>query len=336
MNIDYLVPQMYVEFDMEAKRNSGGGMMPNVNARKTVLQEKYKVNVVGSVAELTGDFCLVEALWFSQEYSPNISENRLRAMYADRIDKFFETPSTKVVVCSELEMARIPWWARAKIKHFPAGIVVNTCYLWNICVALGITPIGYLCDAVDPHLFKPAPKEMSVVAVGGLKHIKNPYTIFEVFRKLEGTGIKRIYIGNCAIWSNEKREEDMALVKAIKACTDEWIENASYIETAYHLSHAAIGINDTWHDVSSRTNQEMLMAGVVSVGGKHPLFEERVGIHGLETADEFVAVIKDLTEGFTKLPPAEKAKASRAFAIKNFSTEIFGQQFNEIVRSVYL
>ena len=335
MNIDYLVPQMYTEFDMEAQRNSGGGMMPNINARKTALESRYKVNVIGSIEEMSADFCLIESLWFTKEYSPRISENRLTAMYANRVDTFFQTPSTKVVVCSELEIARIPWWSRAKLKHYPAGIVVNTRYLWNICVALGITPIGYLCDAIDPHLFKPAPKEMSVVACGGLKHIKNPYLIFKVFKKLEGK-MKRIYIGNAAIWSNERRSEDIALVTEIKKCTDVWIENASYIETAYHLSRASIGINDTWHDVSSRINQEMLMSGVVSVAGKHPLFEERVGIHGLEIADAFVEAIKNLTKGFTKLPPAEKAKESREFALQNFSTDVFLQQFNEIVRSVYL
>ena len=337
MKIDYLVPQMYVEFDLEAKRNSGGGMMPNVNARKTALGQRYNVNVIGSPEEITADFCLIEALFFAQKHTTSQNPEEIewvKEQYASEIELLFEHPSTKVVACCELEIARIPWWARAKIKHFPEGIVVNTQYLWDICSALGVTPIGYLGDAIDPHLFKPAKKEMSVVACGGLKHIKNPYMLFEVFRKLEGK-IKRIYIGNAAIWSNERREEDASLVKELKKCVDVWIENASYVETAFHLAHAAIGINDTWHDVSSRTNQEMLMSGVVSVGGKHPLFENRTGVHGLETSDEFVSAIETLTNGYTELP-TEASEKSRDFALQNFSTDVFLSQFDEIIRSVYL
>lgn len=201
--------------------------------------------------------------------------------------------------------------------------------------ALGITPIGYLCDAIDPYLFKPAKKEMSVVAVGGLKHIKNPYLIFEVFEKLKDSGIERIYIGSAEIWSNENRYEDFVLANQIRSCTDIWIPNASYVDTAYYLSTAAIGINDTWHDVSSRTNQEMLMAEVISIGGSHPLFKDRPGIHGLKTADEFVDAIREITDDFSQIP-SERGQKGRHWALKNVSTDIFLEQFNELIRSVQL
>ena len=335
MKIDYLVPQMYTQFDLEAKRNAGGGMMPNVNSRKTALQQRYDVKCIGSVEEITADFCLIESLFFSFWHQDlDKSELTRNALYAQKIEDLYDTPCKKLIACCELELARIPWWSRAKIKHYALGITVNTSYLWDIIHALGITPIGYLCDAIDPHLFKPGEKDMSVVACGGLKHIKNPYMLFEVFQKLKGK-MKRVYIGNTAVWSNEKREEDVALMKELRSCVDVWIENASYVETAYHLAHAAIGINDTWHDVSSRTNQEMLMAGVVSVGGQHPLFNDRIGVHGLKTADEFVKAIESLTDGYTKLP-TEASQKSREFALKNFSSEVFLEQFSEIIRSSYL
>lgn len=337
MKLDYLVPTMYVDFDLEDTRSSGGGMSPNVNARATALRCQYNVRIIDSVEQMQSDFCLVESLWFSaaRDYKKGMTEEELLAKNAARMDLFYETPATKVVACCELEVARLPWWSRTKIKHLSAGIVVNTPYLWDIMRTLGVTPIGYLCDAVDPYLFKPAKKEMSVIAVGGLKHIKNPYLIFEVFEKLKGTGIKRIYVGSAEIWSDENRHEDMSLVNRIQDCTDVWIRNASYVDTAYHLSTAGIGINDTWHDVSSRVNQEMLMSEVISIGGTHPLFDGRPGIHGLKTADAFVEAIREVTQGFTEIPE-DKGKIGREWALKNVGTDAFLEQFNDIARNTYL
>ena len=103
MKIDYLVPAQYLSFDLETKRNSGGGMSPNVNARATALRQRYDVNLISTVEEMAHDFCLVEALWFAeQKWHPKIPEDKLRAMYARRIDAFCETGSTKVVACCEL------------------------------------------------------------------------------------------------------------------------------------------------------------------------------------------------------------------------------------------
>ncbi len=335
MIVDYLVPEAYTSFDLESRRNSGGGMMPNINARSTALATRYKVNLTNNVSELSSDFCLVECLWFAQAWNPNVSEAELNAQYVKRVDALCQTKSTKVLVCTELQILRLPWWVRGKINHYFAGIVVNSKSLWDIIVALDMTPIGYLNDAIDPYLFRPGKKTMSVIFLGALKHIKNPYTIFDVFHKLEGTGIERICIGSAAIWSNEKKVEDAELGKEIKACTDVWIPNASYVKTAYHISSVSIGINDTWHDVSSRSNQEELMAGIVSVGGRHEVFKERPGIHGLETADQFVQAIHQLTEGYTRIP-YELCAASREWAKKHLSTDAFLRQFDEIIRSVYL
>ena len=344
MKIDYLIPEMYLDFDMEAQRNAGGGMIPNIHARANALRQWYDVRLISDVKEIQSDVCLIEALWFCMAHDWQFvtgenedTEGEWKALYSQRLDDLFDGKSSvrKIVTCCELEIARLPWWARAKFNHYPAGVVMNTPYLWNIVSALGINPIGYLCDAVDPDLFKPAKKELSVIAVGGLKHIKNPYLIFEVFDKLKDSGMKRVYIGSAQIWSNENRAEDAALASQIHEHADVWIENASYLETAYHLSSAGIGINDTWHDVSSRTNQEMLMSGVISIGGQHPLFEGRPGIHGLETADDFVEAIWEVTNEFSEIP-AEKGLQGRDWALENVSTDAFLAQFNELIRNIYL
>lgn len=337
MKIDYLIPDFYMDFDLESPRNAGGGMIPNIHTRANALREYYDVRLIDAAEHVESDFCLIESLWFSlsRDWEDGITEAEVKAKHAARIDTLFQTPAKKVVTCCELEIARIPWWSRAKLKHYPLGIVVNTSYLWDICKALGITPIGYLGDAIDPYLFKPAEKEMSVIAVGGLKHIKNPYLLFEVFEKLKETGMKRIYVGSAQIWSDESRPEDMILVKQLQEVVDEWIENASYLDTAYHLSTAGIGINDTWHDVSSRTHQEMLMAGVISIGGRHPVFQDRPGIHGLKTADEFVDAIWETTNDFSEIP-VDVGQAHRKWAIANVSTDVFIAQFTGLLRNTYL
>ncbi|MYK17379.1 hypothetical protein F4055_04310 [Candidatus Poribacteria bacterium] len=341
MKIDYLVPKMYQSFDLEAKRNAGGGMLPNIHSRASALRTHYDVRIISDVEEIQSDFCLIESLWFSlwRDIQANTVMQgdvlgAIHKAHAARLTKLFEKPAAKIVTCCELELARLPWWSRAKIKHYPLGVVVNTPYLWDILTALGITPIGYLCDAIDPYLFKPAKKELSVIACGGLKHIKNPYLIFEVFERLKGK-MRRIYIGNAEVWSNENRTEDLELVEKIRACTDVWIPNASYIEVAYHLSTAGIGINDTWHDVSSRINQEMLMAGVISVAGQHPLFKERPGFHGLKTAEAFVETISEITNNFSEIPASE-GNQGRNWACKNVSADVFIQQFNELLINTYL
>ena len=337
MKIDYLIPDMYIDFDIESPRNAGGGMIPNIHTRANVLRERYDVRLIHTPEQIESDFCLIESLWFSlgRDWEHGLTPAEMKAKHASRLDALFETPAKKVVTCCELEIARIPWWSRAKLKHYPLGIVVNMPYLWNICKAIGITPIGYLGDAIDPYLFKPAKKEMSVVAVGALKHIKNPYLLFEVFEKLKDTGMKRIYIGSAQIWSNESRPEDMVLSKQLQGVVDVWIQNASYLDTAYHLSTAGIGINDTWHDVSSRTHQEMLMAGVISIGGRHSVFVDRPGIHGLKTADAFVAAIREITNDFSEIP-SDLGQAHRQWALENVSTDTFNEQFSTLLRNTYL
>lgn len=336
MEIDYLIPDFYMDFDMEAPRNAGGGMVPNIHTRADALREYYDVRLIHATEQIESDFCLIESLWFSlsRDWEDGITEAEIKAKHAARIDKLFETPAKKIVACCELEIARIPWWSRAKIKHYPLGIVVNTRYLWNICKALGIVPIGYLGDAIDPYLFKPGKKELSVIAVGGLKHIKNPYLLLEVFEKLQDTGMKRIYIGSPQIWSNESRPEDAVLAKQLQGVVDVWIENASYLDVAYHLSTGGIGINDTWHDVSSRTHQEMLMSGMVTIGGNHPVFQERPGIHSLKTADEFVDVIRETTYEFFETP-MDVSESNRQWALENLSTDVFIKQFMTLLKNVY-
>ena len=209
-----------------------------------------------------------------------------------------------------------------KLSTSHAVIVVNTKYLYDIMSTLGIVPIGYLNDAIDIHLFKPGPKEMTVIAAGGLKHIKNPYLLIDIFRQLEGK-MKRVYIGNAAVWSNEDREEDLVMAKAMKACTDEWIENASYVEMAYHFAHGAIGINDTWHDVSSRVNQEMHAAGYSnSIGEASALRGDARGFTDSGQQKHSSSTIEQLTDNFSKLP---ENTGHREYAVRKlFGRGLFG------------
>ena len=80
---------------------------------------------------------------------------------------------------------------------------------------------------------------------------------------------------------------------------------------------------------SSRVNQEMHASGMVTVSGRHPIFEARPGVHGLRTAEAFVSAIEQLTEGFSKLPDNTGHRES---AVKNFSSEVFLEQFDELCK----
>lgn len=139
-----------MDFDIESPRNAGGGMVPNIHTRANALPEYYDVELICHPEEVVHDFCLIESLWFSlsRDWEDGITPAEMEAKHTARIDRLFETPAKKVVTCCELEIARIPWWSHAKIKHYPLGIVVNTPYLWDICKALGIVPLliaSFIC-----------------------------------------------------------------------------------------------------------------------------------------------------------------------------------------------
>ena len=334
MNIDILASGHFHNFDIGQRRGKhsvGGGMSVLVNAMESALMSRYQVNVCKDETELTSDICIVETCWFLS----NIHDADYWGGVEHRLHTFNEAKKKSgrkvILVVAELSPFRIPG------KHLKLLVdaidvwAVTVPYLWKLLKVIKITPNGYLCDCINADLFRPAEKEMSVIGVGALKHIKNIDWIIEVYEHLEGTGIKRIYLGGASLWSHESRQEDYALIERIEAVTDVYIPNASIIEVAYHNAYAAMAVNNTWHDCSSRANEELLMSGVISIHGEHPLFDERPGFR-VKTAEEAVEKIEELTDNFTQLPDPKLHEASRNWALRHVSSETFLTQFENLMR----
>lgn len=334
MVIDLFTNERFSGLNILAQRgheNSGGGMACLMNVYKAYLSDTYKVRVCHEVEDLRSDLCVVDVCSI-----PFSTKSRgYRETTERRADEFLShrennPNSTKILMCAEKTLLRLLPETRKKLLQSADAIVVTCPYLWDLFKTIGIVPTSFLCDGIDDDIFRPAPKEMSVVGVGGLKYIKNIDFIHKAFMMLKGK-IKRIYMGSAELWGDDGRKEDRDLLPKIQACTDAYYPNASPVQVAYIVNHAAFAINDTWHDCSSRANEEQLLAGVISIHGNHPLFNGRPGFH-VDTPEEAVAKIAELTSDFTQMPDPKLHEDARQWALKNVSKDVFKQQFEEVMR----
>ncbi len=334
MVIDILTLQQFTHLDIQAPRghqNSGGGMACLMNAAKAALSNQYRVNICVDFSGLKSDIVIIDAVLFAKldETGSFQPEKLFKLLQNDKN----EHPERRYLLwCAEMTMIRLPSRIREQIIELVDTIAVTDPYIWNLFRAIGITPMGYLCDCIDPDLFRLGEKEMIVTAVGALKHIKNVDWIIEVYKLLEGK-TKRIYFGSAALWSSENRPEDSALIPKIEEVTEAYYPSASPVEVAYYNSKAAFAVNNTWHDCSSRSNEELLMSGVISIHGEHPLFDPRPGFR-IKTPKEAVEKIAELTDNFTRLPDPKLHEDSRDWALKNVSTQTFMAQFENLMRSI--
>ena len=332
MVIDILTLQQFRQLDIQAPRghhNSGGGMACLMNAAKAALSNQYRVNICVDFSELKSDIVIIDAVLFAKLDETGVfqPEKLFELLQNDKN----EHPKRRYLLwCAEMTLIRLPPRIREQIIGSVDSIAVTDPYIWNLFRAIGITPMGYLCDCIDPVLFRPGEKEMIVTAVGALKHIKNVDWIIEVYKLLEGK-IKRTYFGSAALWSSENRPEDIALISKVEEVTEAYYPSSSPVEVAYYTSKAAFAVNDTWHDCSSRSNEELLMSGVISIHGEHPLFDRRPGFR-VKTPEEAVEKIEELTDNFTQLPDPKLHEDSRNWALTHVSSETFLTQFENLMR----
>ena len=328
MEINILTLPQFTRLNIEAPRgheNSGGGMSSIFNSAKAALSESWTVRFCTEVDDLTGDLVIVDPIYF---LSPHLADGKLNALDTNRK----ENPNRRYILWAiEKSLVRLLKRRRDYLLWLVDMLVVSTPYLYNLLGAVGVTPYGYLCDSVDPNLFRPGKKEMQVTAVGALKHIKNVDWIIEVFALLEGK-IDRTYLGSSVLWSDEQRDEDLVLVDKIKRVTDSYYPNESLIDVAYRNKNAAFAVNDTWHDCSSRSNEELLMCGVISIHGPHDMFTPRPGFR-VTTPQEAVDQIALLTQDFTELPDPKLHEQARDWALAHLSSDVFLNQFNALLKN---
>ena len=335
MVIDLLTLPQFLNLDIQARRghqNSGGGMSSLVNAFISVLSNRYRIRTVTTLSEIGSDYVIIDAVFFG------CLDARGSYQFAELAEQLTavkrKSPDRKMLLwCAEKTFLRMPPVHREAILSCMDAVVVTDPYIENLFKAINVVPIGYLCDCINPDVFRPGEKELSVIHVGALKHIKNIDWVIDIYERLEGTGIQRIYLGSAALWSSENRIEDQVLIEKIQSITETYIPNASIAEVAYQNAHAAFTVNNTWHDCSSRANEELLMSGVISIYGEHPLFNGRPGFK-VKTPQEAVEKISELTDGFTQPPDPILHKESRSWALANVSDEIFLKQFENLMRCV--
>lgn len=341
MNIDVMTLYHFKHLNIEAPRghqNAGGGMACLMNAAKAALSTRYRVNLIEHFDEITTDFVILDTVLptnkiISKEDGRNLTHGEaIKLFIKEFVEYKASSPRCKFLLwCAEKSIFRWMPADRQQILENVDLLAVTDPYLYQLMRAIDITPNGYLCDCINPDLFRPAPKALSVISVGALKHIKNIDWIIDIYEMLSDTNIKRIYLGGASLWSHESRKEDMALIKRIEKVSDVYIPNASVAQVAHENAHAAITVNNTWHDCSSRANEELLMSGVISIHGAHGLFDKRPGFK-VKTPREAVAKISELTNGFTQLPDEKLHAASRNWAVKNVSQAVFLTQFENLVR----
>ena len=336
--INILTLDFFQRLHIEAKRghqNSGGGMGCLMNSTRATLLQRYPVNMTSDIAKLRGDIVIIDCIYIAMYHMQNAPEDRSTSRYIYDLltsDRDANPHRKYILWCAEKSFLRLEPELRKELSVFVDSIYVTCPYIRDLFLALNAVPTGLLSDGIDEYLFKPAPKEMTVTAVGALKHIKNIDWILEVYHLLEGKNIKRIYMGGADLWSVESRPEDLSLISRIEAATDEYFPNASPVDVAYQNAHAAFAVNDTWHDCSSRANEELLLSGVISIHGQHPTFESRPGFTVREP-QEAVDVMAELTDDFTKLPDPQLHEDSRNWALKHVSSTKFMQQFENLMRS---
>ena len=198
MNIDILAAPQFHNGRIDAPRgihNSGGGMSVLIDSIRACLMDRYAIRLCDDFSELSAPVCLAETCFFTSD----IDDADYWGAVEHRLHEFREYKDAHnikvVLICAELTLLRMLPKHRQLLLDAVDVLTITDPYLKQALKAINVLPNQYLCDAIDPTLFRPVEKEMSVIAVGGLKYIKNVDWILEVFERLKGK-MKRVYLGH--------------------------------------------------------------------------------------------------------------------------------------------
>lgn len=309
--------------------NNGGGMGEKTLAAAEVWKSLYPMSVSQELIE-GFDILVVEPLWF-----------RIRggngSLTIPDLEKSVEQyenylASIKVLYTSETSLMKIPATYRNRIIEASNIVTHNCLFQRDQFRSMGITTEP-LCDIVTPDFFyyPDHKKELSIVALGRISTDKNSQVVADVFKGLEGKGIKRIYIGSSDLWGMDN-QEDAKIEEEIAEWSDELYRNIPHIRIGRILSKSTYGMFDSFHDCSATSNQQALMAGILCFYGLHGLWRERPGVHGLEGAEAFIEAIEKHSEGFTKIPSNEAINRIEQYAMSQFSPLVFEEQWGRIIQ----
>ena len=300
------------------------GMSTKTNAVQHALDCDV-ISGVGELSRLTDTNLLIEPLWFKSHSDAleDAFEKKLAALNGYRGKKY--------LLCSEFTPLR--WKGKQLSEIIPAlHAVFASCYFQqDLFNAIDIESEAVVYEPVNEHLFYPTAKQDWVIAIGSPTHMKNIDAILEIFEGLEGSGLKRIFIGSPIVWGqmtglkNESSFQDtMRKYEQLKAVCDEHYVASAPTVVAYFLSQAKYYLNFAYHETCCRTAMEAMLCGTGILAGEHPLFEEYPCVANGLTPTECVELLKT--------HPEVDVDNLRNWALQNVSYAAFRKKIEGLLK----
>ena len=306
------------------------GMSTKTNAVRHALD----CDVISSVEQLVNlppDNLLIEPLWF-KPHSDAFTDNDTDT-FEKRVDALQAYAGNKYLLCSEFTPLR--WFGKhaEQIVDTVTAVFASCEFQRQLLKAIDIDVEAVVYEPVNEHLFYPTEKQEWVVAIGSPTHVKNVEAIVDIFKGLQDSGLKRIFIGAPIVWGrvtgmkNETSFNDtMRSYERLKAVCDEFYTASPPIFVAHILSQAAYYLNFAYHETCCRTGMEAMLSGTGILAGKHPLWEEYICIEsGLEPF-EAVSLLNN------EAKPGRDVEEIRDWALKNVSYTAFRKNIEGLLK----
>ena len=326
--IDLLTIPRFTDYDVSIPSQSqkGGGGMPIKIARVgAILKENFpRSKVVTQFEELSSDYIIIDAAYCQILTSAN----------KERWGKFLEflknrPDAIKLLMCSELSLMRMLPDDVKELVQSVDHIAVNCHFLQKVLVYQDIYAARILCDPIPDEFFEPATaeREPAVVALGNISWYKNSMQVIDVFRELEGQGVKRIYLGSAAFWGDSRNLETAArLQQELYDVCDEVIEDAVQSEVVEVMKRCRAGLWVCIHDVFATSVHEMLASGLCVIGANHGLSDELPFPAYTESTDMATAIIEAIKSERWNI----RSEKAREWAQDRVTTDVFLSQLRSM------
>ena len=337
MQIFYLTVDRYSQFMPNVppgEKNPGGGISGKTIGVVEAWRREYDVEVSENIDQCDrADVLVVEPLWF--RLRGGLLEQLKAPNLLTAIKDYEDHPAkTKVVYLSEFAFDKFPLDCRNRIIEASTVVTSNCPYQKSYFNMKGIETV-HLPDPVSESVFyTPRPKkELSVCGTGRISVQKNSQKLVRIFRALERYPIKRVYVGDAALWGFAS-EADLWIEDEMRTVVDEFYVSQAQIPLRNILERQSCIILDTFHDSCSSSNIEAMMAGVLCLYGLHGAWKDRPGISGLDEVEDFVAAIAKATTEFTAIPSTRWVEKSQEWVMARYSFVQFLKDWRELLRYV--